>query len=92
VHIVGLPDPAAARTFAFAEPNYQAGAYRDVLLRRWPGLIDTPRRSPEAHAEASVPVEKPADCLVTISSHALLVTIFSQTEHVTIFSHERNFA
>ncbi|MFG2002926.1 YciI family protein [Spirillospora sp. NPDC048911] len=35
VHIVDLPDPAAARTFAFDEPNYQAGAYRDVLLRRW---------------------------------------------------------
>ena len=35
VHIVGLPDPAAARAFAFDEPNYQAGVYRDVLLRRW---------------------------------------------------------
>lgn len=35
VHILDLPDPAAARTFAFDEPNYQAGAYRDVLLRRW---------------------------------------------------------
>ncbi|MEU3214557.1 YciI family protein [Streptomyces sp. NPDC006971] len=35
VHIVDLADPAAARTFAFDEPGYQAGAYRDVLLRRW---------------------------------------------------------
>jgi uncharacterized protein len=35
VHIVGLPDPAAARAFAFDEPGYQAGVYRDVLLRRW---------------------------------------------------------
>ena len=35
VHIVDLPDPAAARRFAFDEPNYQAGVYRDVLLRRW---------------------------------------------------------
>ena len=35
VHILGLPDPAAARAFAFDEPNYQAGVYRDVLLRRW---------------------------------------------------------
>ena len=35
VHIVGLPDPAGARAFAFDEPNYQAGVYRDVLLRRW---------------------------------------------------------
>ncbi len=25
----------AARAFAFDEPNYQAGVYRDVLLRRW---------------------------------------------------------
>jgi uncharacterized protein YciI len=35
VHIVELADPAAARAFAFDEPNYQAGVYRDVLLRRW---------------------------------------------------------
>jgi len=35
VHIVDLPDTAAARAFAFDEPNYQAGVYRDVLLRRW---------------------------------------------------------
>ncbi len=35
VHIVDLPDPPAARAFAFDEPNYQAGVYRDVLLRRW---------------------------------------------------------
>ncbi len=35
VHIVDLPDPAAARAFAFEEPNYQSGVYRDVLLRRW---------------------------------------------------------
>lgn len=39
VHIVDLPDPAAARTFAFDEPNYQAGAYRDVLLRRWRNVL-----------------------------------------------------
>jgi uncharacterized protein YciI len=35
VHIVDLPDSAAVRAFAFAEPNYQAGAYRDVMIRRW---------------------------------------------------------
>lgn len=35
VHIIDLPDSAAARAFAFDEPNYQAGVYRDVLLRRW---------------------------------------------------------
>jgi uncharacterized protein len=39
VHIVDLPDPAAARAFAFAEPGYQAGVYRDVLLRRWRNLL-----------------------------------------------------
>ncbi|MFG1674620.1 YciI family protein [Micromonospora sp. NPDC049282] len=35
LHIVDLPDPTAARAFAFDEPNYQAGVYRDVLVRRW---------------------------------------------------------
>lgn len=35
VHIVDLPDPATARAFAFDEPNYQSGVYRDVMLRRW---------------------------------------------------------
>ena len=39
VHILDLPDPAAARAFAFDEPNYQAGVYRDVLLRRWRNLL-----------------------------------------------------
>jgi uncharacterized protein YciI len=35
VHLVDLPDPAAAWAFAYEEPCYQAGAYRDVLVRRW---------------------------------------------------------
>ncbi|GIH71096.1 YciI family protein [Sphaerimonospora thailandensis] len=35
VHIVDLPDLATARAFVFEEPNYQAGVYRDVVLRRW---------------------------------------------------------
>jgi uncharacterized protein YciI len=39
VHILSLPDPAAARAFAFDEPGYQAGVYRDVLLRRWRNLL-----------------------------------------------------
>jgi uncharacterized protein YciI len=39
VHILDLPDSAAARAFAFDEPNYQAGVYRDVLLRRWRNLL-----------------------------------------------------
>src|SRR5262249_40145016 len=39
VHIVDLPDSAAARAFAFDEPNYQAGVDRDVLLRRWRNML-----------------------------------------------------
>jgi uncharacterized protein YciI len=39
VHILDLPNPTAARAFAFEEPGYQAGAYRDVLLRRWRNLL-----------------------------------------------------
>lgn len=39
LHIVDLPDPTAARAFAFDEPNYQAGVYRDVLLRRWRNML-----------------------------------------------------
>ncbi|WP_250300908.1 YciI family protein [Streptomyces sp. A 4/2] len=39
LHIVDLPDVAAARAFAFDEPGYQAGVYRDVMLRRWRNLL-----------------------------------------------------
>ncbi|MFF3290100.1 YciI family protein [Streptomyces sp. NPDC003023] len=39
VHIVDLPDPAAARAFAFDEPGLQAGVYRDVMLRRWRNML-----------------------------------------------------
>ncbi|MEU7501297.1 YciI family protein [Streptomyces griseofuscus] len=39
VHILDLPDAARARAFAFDEPGYQAGVYRDVLLRRWRNLL-----------------------------------------------------
>jgi uncharacterized protein len=35
VHIVDLPDAEAARVFAFEEPYYRAGVFRDVLIRRW---------------------------------------------------------
>jgi len=35
LHIVDLPNPTSARAFAFDEPGWQAGVYRDVLLRRW---------------------------------------------------------
>ncbi|ACU74737.1 YCII-related protein [Catenulispora acidiphila DSM 44928] len=52
VHILTLPDAAAARTFAFEEPGYQAGVYRDVMLRRWRNDIgrtmwDFPGGAPE---------------------------------------------
>jgi uncharacterized protein YciI len=39
VHIVDLPGIAATRAFAFDEPYYRAGAYRDVMLRRWRNLL-----------------------------------------------------
>jgi hypothetical protein len=39
VHIVDLPDPSAARAFAFEEPYYQAGVYRHVVLRRWRNML-----------------------------------------------------
>jgi len=39
VHIVDLSSPGAARAFAFDEPNFQAGVYRDVLLRRWQNTL-----------------------------------------------------
>jgi uncharacterized protein len=35
MHIVDLPDAKAAEVFVFEEPNYRAGVYRDVLIRRW---------------------------------------------------------
>ncbi len=38
-HAVALPSLEAARSFAFDEPNYQAGVYRDVLLRRWINVL-----------------------------------------------------
>ena len=39
VHIVDLPDAATARVFAFEEPNYLAGVYRDVTVRRFANLL-----------------------------------------------------
>ncbi len=38
-HIIDLPNPQAARAFVFDEPAYQAGVYRDVLLRRWQNVL-----------------------------------------------------
>ncbi|GHA10445.1 hypothetical protein GCM10010372_07750 [Streptomyces tauricus] len=39
MHIVDLPDAAAAHGFAFDEPNYRAGVYADVLIRRWQNTL-----------------------------------------------------
>lgn len=72
VHIVDLPDSAAARAFAFDEPNYQAGVYRDVLLRRWRNLLgrtmwDFPggRSGGSRYLVIGLGAPRPADFLTT---------------------------
>ena len=35
MHILDLPDAAAARVFAFEEPFYKAGVFRDAMVSRW---------------------------------------------------------
>jgi uncharacterized protein YciI len=35
MHIVDLPDAAAARAFAYEEPCYLGGVYSEVMVRRW---------------------------------------------------------
>lgn len=35
IHIVNLPDAAAAQVFAFEEPYYRAGVFGEVFMRRW---------------------------------------------------------
>jgi uncharacterized protein YciI len=61
VHIVDLPDAAAARAFALDEPCWQAGAYRDVLLRR--------RQSPLGHTMWDVPLDGDAAALPRARVH-----------------------
>jgi len=39
MHMVDLPDAEAARVFAFEEPNYRAGVYDDILVRRWRNVL-----------------------------------------------------
>src|SRR5262245_57935301 len=39
MHIVDLPDAEAARVFAYEEPNYKAGVFGDVMVRRWQNTI-----------------------------------------------------
>jgi uncharacterized protein YciI len=39
MHIVDLPDADAARVFAYEEPNWRAGLYREVMVRRWRNIL-----------------------------------------------------
>jgi uncharacterized protein YciI len=39
MHIVDLPDAEAARVFAYEEPNYRNGVYREVMVRRWRNVL-----------------------------------------------------
>jgi uncharacterized protein len=39
LHIVDLPDAEAARTFAYEEPYYRAGAFESVLLCRFRNVL-----------------------------------------------------
>ncbi len=65
VHILGLPDAAAARAFAFDEPGHQAGVYRDVLLRRWRNTLG---RTMWEH-----PMERDADGYLEVEDGYLVV-------------------
>lgn len=40
LHVVDLPDAEAVRVFAFEEPNYKAGVYAEVLIRRFRNLLE----------------------------------------------------
>jgi uncharacterized protein len=39
MHMVDLPNSEAANRFAFEEPYYRAGAYGEVLKRRWRNVL-----------------------------------------------------
>lgn len=39
MHIVDLLDARSAYRFAYEEPNYKAGVYQDVLVRRWQNVL-----------------------------------------------------
>jgi uncharacterized protein len=39
LHVVDLPDAEAVRVFAYEEPNYRAGLYAEVLIRRFRNLL-----------------------------------------------------
>jgi uncharacterized protein YciI len=79
VHVVDLPDPAAARAFAFDEPNYQAGIFRDVLLRRWRNTLgrtmwDFPGRDRDAnrYLVLGLGAGQPADLAVPPGQEGLI--------------------
>ncbi|MEV5612632.1 YciI family protein [Streptomyces sp. NPDC052225] len=76
VHIVDLPSAAAARAFAFDEPGYQAGAYRDVLLRRWRNLLGRTmwefpggRSGGDRFLVLGLGPERPGDALAVPAAH-----------------------
>lgn len=55
VHILDLENPRAARDFAFDEPGYQSGTYRDVMVRRWANVLGRTMwdfRSPQPDSSA----------------------------------------
>lgn len=79
VHIVDVPDSAAARAFAFDEPNFQAGVYRDVLLRRCRNALgrtmwDFPagRAGGRRYLVLGLGVGRPADLSVPAGRDALI--------------------
>ncbi|WP_375481078.1 YciI family protein [uncultured Jatrophihabitans sp.] len=52
VYIVDVATPAEARAFVFEEPAYQAGVYRDVLLRRWQDALHRTTDGPRGDSTA----------------------------------------
>jgi uncharacterized protein len=39
VHLVDLPDAAAAQVFAFQEPFFKSGVFGEVMVRRWSNTL-----------------------------------------------------
>jgi len=39
LHLVDLPDAAAAQVFAYEEPFFKAGVFAEVLVRRWGNIL-----------------------------------------------------
>jgi uncharacterized protein len=70
LHVVDLPDAGAVRVFAYEEPNYKAGVYAEVLIRRFQNLLgrtmwefggdpDASRFLVIAHAQRGTKEERP---------------------------------